>query len=129
MDLIIKMHVDDDEANRLSFRDLTEQCFLFFNAGFETSSSTSTFVSYSLALYDNIQVNLRSEIKSIMEKYGNEVTFYGMSEIKNLQIVEDGEICVNFNCFFTSLFPNRLIRNCENKQSGNGPHEKSERKL
>lgn len=58
--------------------------------GFETSSSTSCFVLYALALNQDKQEKLRNEIKTVLAKNKGELTYEGMQEMKYLQMVIDG---------------------------------------
>lgn len=59
--------------------------------GFETSSSTSTFVVYALAMYQEIQEKLRNEINRVLAKHDNKITYEAMQEMTYLQMVIDGE--------------------------------------
>lgn len=59
--------------------------------GFETSSSTSTFVVYALAMYQGIQEKLRNEINRVLAKHDNKITYEAMQEMTYLQMVIDGE--------------------------------------
>ncbi|XP_063706633.1 probable cytochrome P450 9f2 [Culicoides brevitarsis] len=48
--------------------DLAAQCFLFFVAGFDTTSTLLTFASYELAVNDEVQEKLFAEIKETKQK-------------------------------------------------------------
>lgn len=88
MDLLLKVQ---DLDGKLTLDELSAQCFVFFLAGFETSSSTATFVLYNLALNIEIQERLRMEIKGVIERNGGEITYDGVKEMKYLQMVVDGK--------------------------------------
>lgn len=60
---------------------------MFFLAGFETSSSVATFALYELAINQDIQVCLRKEIEEAVAKYGGEVTYESIQEMKYLDMV------------------------------------------
>ena len=79
------------DGGSMSFNEIAANCFIFFNAGFETSSSTATFVLYHLALNQNIQKKVRDEIKAVVDKEGGKITYEGIKEMKYLQMVVDGE--------------------------------------
>ena len=51
-----------------------------------------TFALYELALNQHVQDKLREEIKTILEKNNNELTYEGMLEMKYLHMVIDGEL-------------------------------------
>ncbi|CAO1432976.1 unnamed protein product [Diamesa hyperborea] len=87
-----KGKINDDKGESigtLSFNELAAQCFLFFLAGFETSSTTMTFALYELALNPDIQEKLRQEIKATLKKYDDKLTYEAMLDIKYLQMVID----------------------------------------
>lgn len=90
--MMVKMYQGESkESGHVSFNELAANCFIFFNAGFETSSSTSTFVLYHLARNQEIQEKLREEIQKVVKKDGGKITYEGVKEIKYLQMVIDGE--------------------------------------
>ncbi|XP_067627278.1 probable cytochrome P450 6a21 [Eurosta solidaginis] len=64
-----------DNSKGLSVEEMAAQVFVFFLAGFETSSTTLSFMLYELALNLNIQQRLRAEIMDALEKHNNEVTY------------------------------------------------------
>lgn len=77
----------------MNFNEFAAQAYVFFEAGFETSSSTMTFALYELAKNPNIQENLRKEIQTVLEKYDGVVTYDAMLEMKYLENVVDGKNC------------------------------------
>lgn len=56
-------------------------------AGFETSSTLLTFVSYELALNMDVQDKLRSEILEVFEKYEGELSYQALGELNYLENV------------------------------------------
>jgi len=70
--------------------DFVAQCFAFLTAGFETSSTTMTFLLYEMALHPDIQQRLRNEITQMLAKHNNEVTYDGIQELKYLDMVISG---------------------------------------
>ncbi|KAG5669757.1 hypothetical protein PVAND_000051 [Polypedilum vanderplanki] len=85
-----KLKDDISEAGeKLTFNEIAAQSFLFYLAGFETSSTTMTFALYELSLNINVQEKLRNEIKSVLEKHENKITYDAMMEMKYLQMVID----------------------------------------
>lgn len=74
MDLLIKMKNEDnhgDMTKGLTVNQIAAQSFLFFVAGYETSSTTILFALYELALNQDIQSKLRKEIQNAFKKHGD----------------------------------------------------------
>lgn len=66
---------------------LTSQAFVFFVAGFETSSTTISHALYELALNPEIQDKLRKEIKESDEQHGETLTYDRVKQMKYLDKV------------------------------------------
>ncbi|XP_070493753.1 probable cytochrome P450 6a20 [Chironomus tepperi] len=76
-----------NSKNGMTFAELVANCFIFFIAGYETSSSTLTFCSYELAMNQHVQDRLREEILEVLEKHNGEVTYDAIMEMKYLEMV------------------------------------------
>ncbi|KAL6448752.1 hypothetical protein ACFW04_000513 [Cataglyphis niger] len=72
--------------NRLTLLEAIAQAFVFFIAGFETSSTTATFCLYELAQQQDLQDKLRKEIDEILKKHG-ELTYNAVNEMTYLHKV------------------------------------------
>lgn len=72
---------DQTEDSTLTITEIAAQCFVFFLAGFETSSTTSTFCLYELARNLEIQQKLRDEINRVLEKHNGKITYDAMMEM------------------------------------------------
>lgn len=70
MDLLIKLKNEPNRAKAITFDELAATAFVFFQAGFESSSSTLAFCLYELALNTEIQDRARKIIREALEKYG-----------------------------------------------------------
>jgi len=70
---------------------LAAQAFVFFLAGFETSSSTMTFCLYELSLHQDIQDRLRQEIDDVLQKHEGKITYEGIQEMEYLDKVVSGK--------------------------------------
>lgn len=65
------------------------QAYVFFLAGFETSSTTVTFCLYELAKNQDIQNKLREEIRTMIEKNGD-LTYSVLNDMNYLHKVISG---------------------------------------
>lgn len=65
------------------------QAYVFFLAGFETSSTTVTFCLYELAKNQDIQNKLREEIQTMIEKDGD-LTYSVLNDMNYLHKVISG---------------------------------------
>ncbi|KAJ8888147.1 hypothetical protein PR048_007634 [Dryococelus australis] len=68
---------------------LAAQCFIFFVAGFETSSTTISCCLHELSLNVAIQDKLRREIYSVLRKHSYNLTYEAIQEMKYLEQVID----------------------------------------
>nr|CAD7459333.1 unnamed protein product [Timema tahoe] len=77
---------------------LAAQCFVFFVAGFETSSTTIGFALYELAVNPEIQDRASSEVVSVLQGNGGEMTFEAVNKMEYLGRVLDDKgtsLCVS----------------------------------
>lgn len=95
MDLLMQMKTDDQNADepkngsKLTVNQIAAQSFLFFAAGYETSSTLMLFTVYELALNQDIQTKLRDAIGEAMRKHGT-LTYEMMMDIPYLDQVING---------------------------------------
>lgn len=66
------------------------QAFVFWIAGFETSSTTATIALYELALNQDIQDTLAKEINKVLAEFGG-VTYDSINAMPYLHKVLSGE--------------------------------------
>ncbi|KAK2586450.1 hypothetical protein KPH14_010725 [Odynerus spinipes] len=81
-----------DNPEKLKDIELTDdliaaQAFVFFIAGFETSSSTMSHALYELALNPTIQDKLREEINEEYEKHGDVLKYDNIKEMTYLDLI------------------------------------------
>lgn len=78
------------ETKKLTIDEITAQAFVFFGAGFESSSSTMSFSLFELARHSDIQKKVQKEIDEILEKTeNNELTYDSLNEMKYLDCIVD----------------------------------------
>lgn len=64
---------------------MTAQAFVFFGAGFETSSTASSYTLHQLAFHPEYQQKVFEEIDSVLAKYNNKITYDAIKEMKYLE--------------------------------------------
>lgn len=84
---VVDLTDDHQEGNKLTFEEVAAQAYLFFIAGFETSSTTITCALFQLALRKDIQDIARKEVKDTVQKFDNRITYEGLSEMHYLENV------------------------------------------
>lgn len=70
-----KYEGEEREIGKISFTDLAAQCFMFFLAGFETSTTALSYALYELSLNQELQNKTRVEIEKVLDKYNGEITY------------------------------------------------------
>lgn len=71
--------------------ELAAQVFVFYLAGFETSSSTMTFALYELAKHTDIQDRLREDIGSVLQDHDGKLTYESIKAMRYLDQIISGE--------------------------------------
>ncbi|XP_011689994.1 PREDICTED: probable cytochrome P450 6a20 [Wasmannia auropunctata] len=71
---------------KLTMKEATAQSYIFFLAGFETSSTTMTYALYEMAQHQDIQDKVREEIDEVLAKYDN-LTYDAVNEMLYLHKV------------------------------------------
>lgn len=84
MNLLIELKNSEEG---LTLNEVAAQAFVFFLAGFETSSSTMGFALYELALNQDVQDKLRAEINEKYDKNGGKLTYESMNEMQYMEMV------------------------------------------
>ncbi|CAH0551616.1 unnamed protein product [Brassicogethes aeneus] len=87
LQLVINIHKEDPT---FTLEDLVAQVFVFFLAGFDTSSAAMNFTLYELSRNPEIQNKVREEIKAVLKKHNNNITYESLHELKYLgQVLEE----------------------------------------
>ena len=82
----------DENQKTLTLNEIAAQSFIFFAAGFETSSTTLTFCMYELAKNPKIQEKVHDEINSVIGWHGGEISYECIAEMKYLENCIDGKV-------------------------------------
>nr|ATY49601.1 cytochrome P450 [Bradysia odoriphaga] len=76
--------VGDETKKTLTLNEIAAQAWVFFIAGFETSSSTLSFCLYELAKNADIQKKVQNEIDEIKKQHNGQLSYDAVSEMKYL---------------------------------------------
>lgn len=98
--------IKSDTQKKLTLDEITAQTFIFYIAGFETSSTTLSFCLYELVKNPEIQQRAHEEIDRILEKHDGKITYEALSEMKYLETCINGELLFfsQWNSQFKSPF-------------------------
>jgi len=86
------MMSESGENVNLTIEEIAAQAFVFFAAGFETSSTTMGFALYELAQNPDIQTRVREEVLEIWEKYKGDLSYESVQELVYLNQVISGKV-------------------------------------
>jgi cytochrome P450 family 6 len=81
MDLLVEMKKSEDSSNKLTIEEIAAQSFIFFLAGFETSSTVMSFALYELALNQKVQNQARKCVQDVLKKNNGELTYESLMEM------------------------------------------------
>lgn len=96
MDLMLKLKHSttvDDDGNVLegvTMDELAAQAFVFFVAGFETSSTVMTYALHELAVNKELQERARDEIKSVLAKHNGVFSYEAMLDMSYIDQILQG---------------------------------------
>lgn len=93
MDLLIQLKNEgvlkgeSSNVGKLTLNEIAAQAYVFFLAGFETSSTTLTYVFYELAQEKNkhMQDKARNEIQTVLDRHNGQLTYESLSEMHYLE--------------------------------------------
>lgn len=86
-----KEKTSDDHNGTLTFEEVAAQAFVFFFAGFETSSTTMTFCLHLLAHHQNIQDEARESIRKTLSRYDGKFCYDAVMEMSFVEQIIEGE--------------------------------------
>lgn len=106
MSMLLKIHkegkLSEDETEsvgKISFNELAAQAFVFFAAGFETSSTTMQMALFELSYQPELQTKLRNEINQVLSRHNGEMTYEALQEMTYLDQVMNGGKYILFRNF------------------------------
>ncbi|GJQ68841.1 Cyp6a9 [Trypoxylus dichotomus] len=76
-----------DDKNRMTLNTLLAQSFVFYLGGFETTSTTLSFLLYELCCNEDVQNKLREEVLNVLQRHDNKVTYEALTEMKYMDMV------------------------------------------
>ncbi|KAJ8874021.1 hypothetical protein PR048_024861 [Dryococelus australis] len=77
----------EDNTFEITHDFVAAQCYVFFAAGYETSSATMSFCLYELALNPDVQERVRSEVDRMLESSGGNATYESVQDLEYLDAV------------------------------------------
>ncbi|GJQ83415.1 Cyp6a9 [Trypoxylus dichotomus] len=78
------------ENDQLKIEEVAAQAFLFFLAGFETSSTTMASCIFELAKNNDIQDKIREEISQVFDRNEGKLTYESLIEMKYMgQVIDE----------------------------------------
>lgn len=94
MDLLIKLknkETDESGLGGLTIEEVAAQTFIFFLAGFETSSTTLAFCLYELATNPEIQEKARQQAREVLKRHDGKFTYEAMMDMQYIDQVIYGK--------------------------------------
>ncbi|KAK5637804.1 hypothetical protein RI129_000013, partial [Pyrocoelia pectoralis] len=74
----------------LTVEQMAAQAFVFFGAGYETTSTVTTLCLYELAKNEDIQNKVREEIESVLRKYDGQISYDSLIDMKYMhQVIQE----------------------------------------
>lgn len=85
---------DDQKVGHLSVDEIAAEAFVFFFAGFETSSTILTHILHELAQpkHKYIQDKARAETNAVLTEHDGQLTYEGLNEMHYIDQIVNGEL-------------------------------------
>lgn len=81
---------NEEGGKALSFNEVAAQAYVFWVAGFETSSTTISFCLFEIAKNPDVQDKVHEEIDRVLRQNNGEITYDSVNEMKYLELCIDG---------------------------------------
>ncbi|RZC42085.1 p450 domain containing protein, partial [Asbolus verrucosus] len=75
------------DGKTLTIEEVAAQSYVFFIAGFETSSTAMTFALYELGRRQDLQQKVRDEIETVLAKHQGKITYEAIQDMKYMDQV------------------------------------------
>ncbi|XP_034255739.1 cytochrome P450 6a2-like [Thrips palmi] len=75
------------QVQKLEKHQIAAQVFVFFLAGFETTSTTTSFTLYELAKNPEIQTKLQQEVDAVLQKCNGKLTYEATQDMHYMDMV------------------------------------------
>lgn len=92
--------IADENSKKLTRDEMAAQAFVFYLAGFETSSTTMTFCMYEIAKNPDVQQKVHEEIDRVLAEHNGQISYDSIREMKYLECCMDGK-CIS-SIFFSN---------------------------
>lgn len=82
--------ITNDNNKTLNLGEIVAQAFIFYAAGFETTSSTLSYCLYELAKNPEIQQKIHEEIDEVLNRHDGTFSYDSINELTYLECCIDG---------------------------------------
>ncbi|XP_011869800.1 PREDICTED: probable cytochrome P450 6a13 [Vollenhovia emeryi] len=90
--LQLMVDLERAEGEKLDLEVLTSHAVSFFLDGYETSSTTLSYVAFNLANKPEVQEKLREEVISVLNKYNGKLTYEALREMTYMdQVISESQ--------------------------------------
>ncbi|XP_036149720.1 cytochrome P450 6a2-like [Monomorium pharaonis] len=79
--LHLMLELEQSANNKFDIDVLAGHAFSFLVDGYETSSSTMSYIGFHLASHPEVQEKLREEVMTVLNRHGGEITYDGLREM------------------------------------------------
>lgn len=96
--ILMELKKEFVNGDGLTLNEMAAQVFVFFVAGFETSSTAMTFCLFELSQHPEIQDKVREEVNTVLKRHQGVVSYEAIQEMKYLAQVLDGNVFLLYSC-------------------------------
>ncbi|XP_076663916.1 cytochrome P450 9e2-like isoform X5 [Andrena cerasifolii] len=83
----LMMEARDKDGGGLTIDEMTYQAFLFFLAGYDTTSSCLCFAAHEIAVNPEVQAKLRTEVEEVVRKTDGKPTYEAIRDMRYMDAV------------------------------------------